>query len=115
MAFAGVPVGVEQLPALAGEVAPGVGRRRAQARGLPPLMPQRTGAEHRVELRVLAGVRAGVVEARDETDALQRLLRVSVHLVGELDAERLVQGRHDVDGVAVLAAESRSRLDAGRP
>src|SRR5262249_62242620 len=104
MAFARVPVRVEQLPALAGEVAPGVRRRRAEARGLPPLVPQRTGAEHREELRVLAGVRAGVVEDRDETDSLQRLLRVSVHLVTELVAKRLVQDRHDVDGVAVVAA-----------
>ena len=49
-----VSVGVEELPALGGEVAPGVRRRRSHRRGLPAVAVDRACAEHRVELRLLA-------------------------------------------------------------
>src|SRR4029077_18748153 len=79
VAFARVAAGVEQLPALTGELTPRVRRRRAQAGSLPPAVPQGTFAKHRVELRLLPGVRAGILEAGRETDAFQGFLRVAVH------------------------------------
>ena len=105
---------VEQLPALLVEVSPRFRCGRHRGRGLPPLVPDRPRAEHRVELRLLRrGVR--IVEAGFEADALDRLLRVAVDDVRELDAEALEQGRHDVDRVAVLAADLAIGLDPGRP
>ena len=59
----GSVVGVEQLPALLVEVAPRLGRGRDRGRRLPALVPDRPRAEHRVELRLLAGRRVRVVEA----------------------------------------------------
>ena len=108
-------VGVEQLPLLLVEVAPGLGRRRHGRRGLPPLVPDRPGPEHRVELRLLLRRRVGVVEAVAEADPLDRVLRVAVHHVGHLDAHGLQERRHDVDRVGVLPPERADVLDLRRP
>src|SRR6185369_11312726 len=67
------------------------------------------------ELRLLARRRVGGVEAVRKADTLERLLRVAVDRVGQLDAEAFVQRRDDVDGVVVLAADLAGALDPLRP
>ncbi len=113
--LARVGVGVEQLPPLRGEVAPGVGRSWDGGRGLPAAVPDRSCSEHGEELRLLARRRIRVVQAVGEADALDRLLRVPVHLVGGFEVEALVDRRHDVDGVRVLAADLAGPSDAAGP
>ena len=83
--------------------------------GLPAVAPERTGAEHHVELTRLLRLGFGVVEAVPEARALERPLRVALDLLGQLDAEALVHGGHDVDAVCVLVAQLALGLDACRP
>ena len=112
--FARVGLGVEQLPALHRVVGPHVGGRRRHGRCLPALMPDRPRAAHRVELRLLVGLRLGVVERGGEADALDRVLGVALDDLGRLDPERLVEGRDDVDCVRELSTHS-GLLDPLRP
>src|SRR5208283_3812223 len=109
VALARVGLGVEQLPPLVGEVAPRIWSGRGHRRGLPAVVVDAAGAEHRVELR-LPALRLLVVQARLEALALQRDLRGTPVDVGQLDAEAVVDRRDDVDGVLILAADAR-RLD----
>ena len=78
-----------------------------------PVVVDRAGAEHRVELRLLAlGVR--VVQARREALALERVLREAVDDLRQLDPEQFVDRRRDVDRVGVLRPDARC-LDLRRP
>ena len=110
----GILVGVEQLPALGGVARPHVGGGGRDRGGLPALVPDRPGAAHRVELRLLVRGRRGVVQGGVETDALERDLGVALDDLRHLDPEQRVDGRHDVDGMHVLAAQAGGG-DPGRP
>src|SRR3954469_15273931 len=92
---------------------PGIGRRRRDGRGFPTVVPDRAGPEHGIELRALA-LRVRVGEAGDEALALERVLHVTVDGFGQLEADALVDGRHDVDRMRVLRADSGAR-DLLRP
>ena len=82
---------------------------------LPAVVPDRAGAQHRVELG-LAGARdAGRVEAVAHRDALDGDLRHALDRLGLLDAEAVQQRGDDVDGVVVLVADLAARAHAGGP
>src|SRR5690349_19532815 len=82
--------------------------------GEPAAVVDRTLAEHRVELCVL-GRRIQVGEACGEALALDRVLLEAPDRGRGDDAEELVDGRNDVDGVDVLLPWVLLRLDARRP
>ena len=101
-------------PSAAGGSPPRLGCGGYRRRGLPALVPDRPGAEHREELRLLRrGIRIG--EAGLEAEAFEWLLGVAVDDIGQFEAEAFVEGRHDVDRVVVLAADLAGGGDPGRP
>ena len=71
VALARVGLGVEQLPPLGRELGPGIRHGRGHRRGLPAIVVDAAGAEHRVELGLLAR-RLLVVQTRHEALALER-------------------------------------------
>src|SRR3954468_21083766 len=72
--------------------------------GEPALMPDSPGAEHGVELRLLAGVRSRISEGCFKTHAIEWLLRNALDRLGGRHAQQVVDGRGDVaDGDVVVA------------
>ena len=96
-----VDVGVVELPLVVVEVAPPAERRMGRD-GLPPVVPDRALAEHRVELRRARPLSRSVVEAVPHADAVEVALDVSLDGLGSLDTEAVEDRRDDVDRVVVL-------------
>ena len=108
MQLGSVDIGVVQLPRVVVEVAPAAQRRVGGDR-LPAVMPDATGAEHRVELG-LAGRRLGrLSEARAHAHAIEMGLGVALDSGRRLDPQQVQHGRHDVHRVVVLRPGSGRR------
>ena len=81
-----VDVGVVELPLVVVEVAP-AGEGRVRGHGLPPVMPDGAGAEHRVELGLPRRRGWTVVKAAAHADPVEGALGVTLDRLGYLDAE----------------------------
>src|SRR3954452_3711320 len=89
--------------------------RRVRGDGLPAVVPDTAGAEHRVELcRARTGNGRGV-EAVAHADALDRCLGHPFDRLGRLDAQTVQDRWDDVDRVVVLVPHLATRGGAGRP
>ena len=82
---------------------------------MPPSSPRgrSRACKHRIELRLLA-LDPGVIQARREALALDRVLREAVYDLRHLNAEKLVDRRCDVDRMRVLRPNP-GLLDPCRP
>ncbi len=105
---------VVELPAVLVEAAP-AGDRRVDADRLPALVPDGARAEHREEGALLRRRDVVAGERRAEAHALERLLRVALHDLGQLHAEQVVHRRDDVGRVQELVPELAPGLDSLRP
>jgi len=115
VALRAVVLDVVERPPVLGEVAP-VGRSTGMdCFGLPAVAPNRSRAQHDVELARLPGLRLGVVEAVGEAGALERPLGVAPDHLRRLDAEALVHGRDDIAAMRVLMTDLALGLDALGP
>ncbi len=94
-----------------------VERRAGRVMGhrLPAVRNDAAVAEHLEVLRAAFDRGGRVAERRREADAVQRHLRDAVHLVRRRHADRIEDGRGDVDRVAELAAELAGALQPCRP
>ena len=109
-----VDVGVVELPRVLAEVAPAAERRMGGDR-LPPVVPDRARAEHRIELRRPRGRDRSGVEAVAHADPVEVALHVPADRLRRIDAERIEDRRDEVDRVVVLVADLTARRDALRP
>jgi hypothetical protein len=109
-----VDVDVVELPGVPVEVAPAA-QRRVGGDGLPAVVPQAARAQHREELRLAGAGQSPGVEAVAHADAVEVTLGVPADGLGWLDAERVEDGRDEVDGVVVLLPNLARGLDAGGP
>ena len=105
-----VGVGVVELPLVVVEVPPA---RQARVGGdrLPAFVPDRPGAEHRVELRRPLRRGGRVVEAVSHADAVELALRVPLDRLRSVHAEDVEDRGDEVDRVVVLVADLPARLD----
>jgi hypothetical protein len=102
---------VVERPVVLGEVTPVRWGAGMQHDRLPAVAPDRTRAEHHIELARLQRLRIGIVEGVAEARALDGPLRVALDDLGRLDAEALVDGRENVAAVRVLVAQLTPGLD----
>lgn len=107
-----VLVGVEELPVVVLE-APGSRDRAVLGDGLPALVPDAPVTHHLVVLGLLAGGSVPL-ERVGHRDARQRRLLVTVDHLRHLHTAGLQDGRVDVGGVVVLAADLAADRDAGQ-
>lgn len=91
------------------------GSRRVDGAGLPAVPPDRTGAEHRVELRLLGARTPGIKQDGAHVHALDRTLRHSLDRLRRFDAEQTVQRGHHIHRVHVGVAHSALFAEALRP
>ena len=93
----------------------GEARTGPRADRAPSVVVDRAVTEHLVVLGVVTSLDLAVVEGVGEAHALDRCLRHSADGGRWPDAEGVQNGRHQVDGVAVLGADLTSCGDLGRP
>ena len=93
----------------------GEGRTGPGADGAPSVVVDRSVTEHLVVLGVVTSRRLAVVEGVGKAHALDRCLRHPPDRGRGPDAEGVQDGRHQVNGVAVLGADLTSCGDLGRP
>ena len=110
----GVLVGVVELPAVVGEVAP-AGDRRVDAHRLPALVPDRPRPQHREEPRLLGRRHVVALEGRAEAHALQRDLGEALDHLRQLHPDAVVDGGHQVGGVGELVPQLAPGLDLPGP
>src|SRR5439155_9889048 len=101
-------------PLVVVEMAP-TGDRRVIRDGLPAVVPDRPGAQHRVELRRPRRRRIRLLEAGSHAHTIEATLDVALDRLWSLDAEHVEDGRDDVDRVVVLVANLALGLQTCRP
>ena len=107
-------IDVEELPWVLVKVAL-TADRGVQGRGLPAVLPQAAGAQHRVVLPLLLGRRIGLVEAVAHRHSVERVLLNAAIDLRHLQTGDVQDGRDDVGGVMVLVAHLALGLDALGP
>ena len=105
MALAAVDVEMEELPTVLVEMRPPRRCRGVHGAGEPAPVPDAPGAQHRVELRLLARGGVRISQSHFEADAVQRFLRNAFHGGRRHDAEQVVHRRGDVADVDVVVAD----------
>ena len=106
---------VVELPAVLVEVRPARRGGGVHGVGEPAVVPDAAGAQHGVELGVLSGVGARIIQCRFETHALQRLLGDTAHRLRRGDTEQLVDRRGDVADVDVVVPDLAVRRNPVGP
>ena len=88
---------------------------RTERAGVPAVVIDAAAAVVVEVLRALAARRLGIRERVSHADAVDRVLRETVHHLRRLDPEDFVERRHDVVDVVELGPRRLVGLDARRP
>jgi len=115
VALAAVGLDVKQLPPVLVEIRPAGRRGGVHGVGEPALLPDAAGAEHRVELPLLAGGCIRIIQGHFDTHPVKGFLRNAPDGRGRCDVQQVVHGRGDVTDVDVVVADFSVRLDSLGP